>query len=313
MSRPRRPLFLLALIAFATTACSPAPAPEPTPALAPLPTDTTEPTPNATHRAGLRASSYGPAEPFPDSNYWAATSAAFAASLEDAQPALIWIIGEIEFTDSGGDVRLKFPAPTDAPDDPHILYSHEDLSETYLSRFDAAGLRVWLQVEPGNADVPTLIDLVLSRYGSHPCVAGFGVDLEWYHWSLDNDEGSAVSDAETAAWSEQVRAFNPDYELFLKHWEVEKMPPSYREGLLFLDDSQEFDSLDDMLDEFDAWGAAFAPAPVGFQFGYEADQAWWGQIADPPAAISKAIFERIPNAREVYWVDFTMEQLWPRE
>ncbi len=263
-------------------------------------------------RAGLRASSYGPSEPFPAADYWAEASAEFAASLENAAPALIWIIGEIEFGDAGGDVRLKFPAPEETPIDEHVLFGDADLTESYLSQFDETGVQVWLQVEPGDADIAELIELVIGRYGGHPCVVGFGVDLEWYGWSPENDAGTAASDAEAQIWSEQVRAYNSDYKLFLKHWEIEKMPPSYRAGLLFLDDSQGFDSLDSMLDEFQVWGEAFATGDVAFQFGYEVDQIWWGQMENPAKVISQAINSRVSNASEFYWVDFTMQQIWPR-
>jgi hypothetical protein len=91
------------------------------------------------------------------------------------------------------------------------------------------------------------------------------------------------------------------------------MPPTYRSGILFLDDSQEFPSLGSMAAEFTGWGEAFAPSPVGFQFGYEADQAWWGRLANPPLEIGQEILARVPNATDLYWVDFTMEQVWPRE
>ena len=78
------------------------------------------------------------------------------------------------------------------------------------------------------------------------------------------------------------------------------MPSSYRQGLAFISDSQEFTSLEQMLADFEAWGKAFAPAPVGFQFGYPADGAWWRKLADPPAAIGKAILARIPNTSDLY-------------
>jgi hypothetical protein len=54
------------------------------------------------------------------------------------------------------------------------------------------------------------------------------------------------------------------YLLFLKHWLIEKMPPTARTGLVFIDDSQGHGSLQAMVDEFALWGQAFAPAPVGF-------------------------------------------------
>ncbi len=89
------------------------------------------------------------------------------------------------------------------------------------------------------------------------------------------------------------------------------MPPSYRQGLAFISDSQEFTSLEQMLADFEAWGKAFSASPVGFQFGYTPDGAWWRKLADPPAAIGNAILARIPNTSDLYWVDFTMQEIWP--
>ena len=122
-----------------------------------------------------------------------------------------------------------------------------------------------------------------------------------------------MTDAEAQVWSERARSYNSDYEIFVKHWLVEKMPPTYRDGMMFLDDSQGFASLEEMTNEFEAWGKAFAPAPVGFQYGYSSDEEWWGEFSDPPGDIGQALLDRIPNATDLYWVDFTAEQIWPQE
>jgi hypothetical protein len=89
------------------------------------------------------------------------------------------------------------------------------------------------------------------------------------------------------------------------------MPPSFRTGLLFIDDSQEFPSLEAMAAEFQAWGRRFDPSPVGFQFGYEADRVWWAGLSDPPAAIGGALRGSIPNLYSLIWVDFTLREVFP--
>jgi hypothetical protein len=169
---------------------------------------------------------------------------------------------------------------------------------------------VWLQIEPFFADVDEQIHLVLARYRHHPSVVGIGIDVEWYR-STNPDEGQAVTDAEATRWLGIARQYNPKYRLFLKHWLIEKMPPTVREGLLFVDDSQILPSLDAMVDEFAQWGRAFAPAPVAFQYGYPSDRPWWIRLSDPPRAIGEAILARVPNARGLYWVDFTVSEIWP--
>ena len=155
-----------------------------------------------------------------------------------------------------------------------------------------------------------LIDLLYQQYGHHPSVIGFGVDDEWYRKDISRT-GKPITDAEAAAWVAQVRTKNPADLVLVKHWLIEKMPPTYRDGLVFVDDSQGHGSLANMVDEFSAWGAAFAPAPVGFQFGYQSDKSWWSTLADPPRDIGNALLSRNPNTRDLLWVDFTAYDIWP--
>jgi len=302
ISRPCAALLLAGFLALCFSACAikTTPVPKPQTAL----------------RAGLRSSPYGPKNGFPAADYWLSSARSMASRFDGAVPALVWIVGTMESTegtepedDFTGRIKLSFPSP--GGEFPNIVFSDTDANEAYLEQFDRNGFKVWLQVEPANANVETLIKLVMDRYGKHPCVIGFGIDVEWHHWSRQNNEGVEVSDAQAQAWSERLRSYDPSYQLFLKHWLESKMPSSYRQGLAFINDSQEFTSLEQMLADFEAWGKAFATAPVGFQFGYPGDGAWWRELADPPAAIGKAILARIPNTSDLYWVDFTMQEIWP--
>jgi hypothetical protein len=43
------------------------------------------------------------------------------------------------------------------------------------------------------------------------------------------------------------------------------------------------------------FGKNFAPASVGFQYGYPNDQVWWGKLQNPPADIGNAILAAAPN------------------
>jgi hypothetical protein len=252
--------------------------------------------------AGFRFSTYGP-DYDPGPSYWAGVGQQMAARFSDAIPEAIWIVGKLH----GEGTLLSFPAATD---DPLIQVSETDGNEETLALFDRIGLRVWLQVEPGNAPVDELIHKMLARYGHHPCVIGVGVDVEWYR-STDKPEGQAVTDEEALAWLAAARAHDPEYRLFLKHWEIEKMPPTVREGIFFVDDSQIFPSLDAMVEEFVQWGRAFAPSPVGFQYGYPSDRHWWEQLEDPPTDIGRRILDSVPNTEGLYWVDFTVLEVFP--
>ncbi|HVR43070.1 MAG TPA: GDSL-type esterase/lipase family protein [Thermoanaerobaculia bacterium] len=252
--------------------------------------------------AGFRWSAYGP-EWDPGPEYWGLVGLEMARRFPGAVPETIWIVGKL----NGRGTLLNFPV--DARD-PLISGSPTDANEATLSLFDRLGFRVWLQVEPGHASVEELIDLVMSRYGHHPSVVGFGVDVEWFR-STERPEGEPVGDAQARAWRQAVQKHAPHYRLFLKHWETGKMPPTEREGLLFVDDSQILPGLEAMVAEFARWGETFWPAPVAFQYGYESDRPWWSRFDDPPGEIGRAILRAVPNARGLYWVDFTAIELFP--
>lgn len=252
--------------------------------------------------AGVRYSSYGPPSD-PGAPYWADTARAMAGNFSGAVPQVVWIVG----TREGSGTHLNFPGQSD---DPHIMFSDADANEQALSLFDAMRGQVWLQVEPGEASVETLIDILLERYGHHRCVIGVGVDVEWVgagHKGI----GTPVSDELARSWVAAVRAHDSDYALFLKHWLTSHMPPTERDGIMFIDDSQNLDSLDTMVSEFKVWGKTFAPAPVGFQYGYASDRKWWRALDNPPVDIGNAFLDAIPNAKGLYWVDFTLFEVFP--
>jgi hypothetical protein len=226
-----------------------------------------------------------------------------AARFPGATPEAIWIVSRVK----GEGTQLNFPAPAGVPG---VEGTAEDGNEAALTLFDELGFRVWLQVEPSFVPVERLIHLVLERYAHHRCVVGFGVDVEWYR-SFTPDEGQAVTDAEAAAWLAAVRTHNPAHRLFLKHFQADKMPPTVRDGLLFIDDSQIYPSLDALVDEFAEWARTFAPAPVAFQYGYLSDRHWWSTLDDPPGEIGKRILEVAPNTAGLFWVDFSVLEVFP--
>ena len=210
-----------------------------------------------------------------------------------------------------GNCWAHFPQPATGTW-PNVNWDDVDLFESTFDAFDASGVKVWLQVEPARCDVPMLIDLMYQQYGHHPSVIGFGVDVEWYRKDLSRT-GKPVTDAEAQAWVAQTRTHDAADLVLVKHWLTEKMPPTYRAGLVFVDDSQGHGSLSAMVNEFSAWGQTFAPAPVGFQYGYQSDKTWWSTLPDPPRDIGNALLSAIPNTRDLVWVDFTAYDIWPPE
>lgn len=261
-------------------------------------------------RAGLRSSTYGfGSGNFPDSSWWFNATNDMAARFSGASPTVIWILG---YTTNNG-CYLGFPNPTPGTSYDKIFFASTDRNEAYLNAFDKNGIKVWLQIEPGNADIPTLIDLVLNRYKHHSCIIGFGVDVEWYRESEKPGWGMPVTDNEAEVWEQKVKSYNQDYKLFLKHWDRDWMPPSYRGDIVFLSDSQDLSSLNAMINEFTTyWANYFKPSNVGFQVGYKSDKTWWSTLADPPKNIGDEILKKSTNTTDLFWVDFTAYDIWPK-
>lgn len=260
-------------------------------------------------RAGLRSSTYGFSS-FPDTTWWFNATTDMASRFSGASPAVIWILG---YTTNDG-CYLNFPNPTPGTSYTKIFFGNKDANESYLNYFDKNGIKVWLQVEPGFADILTIIDLVLNQYGHHSSIIGFGVDAEWYKTSAANNyEGEAVTDAEAEAWSIKIKSYNENYLLFTKHWLISKMPPTFRNDIVFVDDSQIFPNMQSMINEFKDWSQAFAPAKVAFQYGYVSDKPWWENLADPPKNIGDEILNKCPNVSDLFWVDFTAYDIWSED
>lgn len=253
--------------------------------------------------AGFRYSVYG-ARNTPDTKeYWQSVADRMAGLFPGTQPECIWIVGTLK--EQG--CFLNFPANTDHP---LIFSSEQDYYEEFLNFFDQKGMRVWLQIEPGMAPVEELLHLVLNQYSHHASVVGIGIDVEW-HKSTVGSEGEPVTDEDALAWLKIAHEYNPDYQLLLKHWLVEVMPPSVRENVYFISNSQMLPSLQFMVEEFSRWGQAFAPSKVGFQIGYRSDKNWWSNFNNPAKTIGEALLNNIPNLGGLYWVDFTAIEAFP--
>jgi hypothetical protein len=255
--------------------------------------------------AGVRSSNYG-IKPFPEPVAWQKAIDAMKSRFPGATSGAIWIVGELKRPTT---CRLFFPS--DGKAYPNVEFSETDKHEEFLSHFDKTGTKVFLQVEPAQADLPTLIDLVLGRYKHHPCVIGFGVDVEWYRESDRPGWGIPVDDETARQWEARVKEHNPTYRLFLKHWELNWMPKTYRGDIVFIDDGQEVKSLDELLDAFqNRWADHFYPSPVFFQIGYNSDKPWWQNLDNPPQTIGRAIAQRVKQSCGIIWVDFSLRDVF---
>ena len=267
--------------------------------------------------AGFRSSRVMPGK-FPKPEYWSKVCNSMADKFDKASPAGVWIVSTYY---GNGECHLHFPNPGDK-NYKNISFSSYDKNEPYLDRFDTTGVKVWLQVESGDADIDTLIDLVMERYGDHECVIGFGVDAEWFYNSEENNNtGRAITNKEAQRWEKHTREYDQDYTLTLKHWESSHMPPDYRGDIVFINDSQDFPDLQSMVNEFKNWGNYFSDNPVIYQFGYDndvtgddkTDKDWWGDFDDPVQKIGQKLFKEIDNCLGIYWVDFTIKDVFPPE
>ena len=257
--------------------------------------------------AGVRSSSYG-IKPFPEPAAWQSAIAAMTSRFEGSTACAVWLVGVM--AKKPRYAHLDFPA--NGPACPNVEFDSVDKHERYLDYFDKSGAKIFLQVEPANADVPTLIDLVLGRYKHHACVIGFGVDVEWNRASDKPKTGLEVDDATARAWEARVKFHNPAYRLFLKHWDKRWMPPTYRGDIVFVDDSQIFPDMESMVKEFsESWAPAFYPNLVMFQVGYNSDKPWWSKLADPPKTLGDAIRARVKQNLGIIWVDFSLRDVLP--
>jgi hypothetical protein len=247
-------------------------------------------------------------------HYWINTAGTITSSFAGATPSGVFIIGLIQgdVPANSTDVLLQFPGT----DGNHILYSAVDTVESYLDEFDKAGTKIWIQVESADADVSSLIDIIFTRYGSHPCIIGFGLDGEWYKYSSYSDPdtpGQPFTNAEQTAWVNKLHTYNANYKLFLKHWRPEHMPTSNNTSVVYVSDNAQFADYADMMTKFETWGSTFSTRNVAFQVGYPYDEVnvWSALMPDPMAQIGADLFANISNCVGVYWVDFSIMNVYP--
>jgi hypothetical protein len=188
--------------------------------------------------------------------------------------------------------------------------AHKGLSaeehEAYLSHMDKAGVTVFLEVFPFKGDdVPAMIDQWLGKFSHHTCVAGLGIELEYY---------GKATDSLTKVWDEKVKSHRPAYRLFLRHYSPSFMPPVYRGkgDLLFIDDASE-GTIAELNKGFADWANHFYPTACAFQLGYPADEdgmngskesGWW-KLKDPIRDWGNGILPLIRHADQelgLIWV-----------
>ena len=283
----------------------------------------TDPIPKRTDGArwaGIRASSYGLEDSF--GSYPGITDMlSFGAKMESCYSGstgtYILIVGVVD--EDTWACHLDFPLSKEIP---NAFGSDYDFFEDYLNAFDNAGYSVWLQVEPGNADLVELAKEVMNRYSNHSCVKGFGIDVEWYQPEGKNGRGTPLDKATAAKVLSAVRKYNNNYTVFIKHWIADYLTEGDPvNGFIYIDDSQGFragknyTAVEKMCNDFADWAETFAPCPVMFQIGYVSDKnRVWGSMENPAEQAGKAIIDEckdrgLTNDIGIIWVDFTLKEV----
>jgi hypothetical protein len=260
--------------------------------------------------AGVRSSGYG-IRPFPSAEGWNAAMKAMAGHFPGSTPVAIWIVGRLNSQSTG--MTLEFPHPNDGVDyGPLVSFSDEDKHEPYLKYFDSKGIKVFLQVEPGFADVDTAIDLVMKRYRRHRSVIGFGIDVEWFKNARSDAPNAVATDALVKGWDAHLKSYKRRYRFFVKHFRVEDLPSTYRGDVVFVNDSQQFKNSEEFLAEFKEFAEFFYPNTVMFQVGYRADKSWWEAAAAPiPKTLGEQLAAQTRQPCGIIWVDFTLRDVLP--
>lgn len=257
--------------------------------------------------AGVRCSTYG-IEPFPTVEEWDKYAAHMQSSFEGSSGSYIWIVGYVEGNGAKKQCVLNFPI------DKKIEYVTDfpmDMNEDFLTMADEKGYSVWLQVEPGDADIVELAGAVMSHYKNHKCVKGFGIDVEWYHPGGTDGYGVPLTDEIAEQIDKKIKKVDRRFNYFVKHWDEEWLPPTYRSDMIFVNDSQGHKSLQSMKYEFDSWAEHFAPNTVMYQIGYQADKRIWSKFDKPEVQLGEYLSKDLADNQNlgIIWVDFSLREV----
>ena len=254
--------------------------------------------------AGCRSSRYG-IRPFPTDAEWISYAEKIKGLFPGSTPAFIWIVGCIG---NNGHCYLNFPLGEPME---KASGSPVDRNESFLTLCDEKGCQVWLQVEPGDADIVTLASRTLTRYSHHPSVRGFGVDVEWYKCANTKGYGTPLTDDVAEALDQAAKKVDRRFTCFVKHWDKKWLPKTYRSDMIFVNDSQGHSSLASMRNEFKRWADYFAPNTVIYQIGYKADAKIWEPLEQPVKALGDLFATGVQTNQTcgIIWVDFTLRRV----
>lgn len=208
-----------------------------------------------------------------------ADSWATAASLYGGDSGIVDLV--VAQADGNGKVSLSFPLQNVGS-----IYNSSpvDSAEPYLEKFDAQGLGVILSIQPLNASIPGLIDMILAQYGRHKCVIGINVDLEWKNSGVPQ----YVSNSERDSWLYEIKKYGPDLKLFLTYYGDHTHFPDDTSGLVVLFDGEK-NTQTNLLNKYSDLAKYYGT--VGIYTGYSS--------SSPPAASNDDILKAVPNTKYI--------------
>ncbi|MDH3277152.1 MAG: hypothetical protein OEL77_02845 [Nitrosopumilus sp.] len=266
--------------------------------------------------AGFRSTSYGDYTQWghdqSDPAYWTSVAQQMSAKFPNSTPGGVLVVGTVDGDPSSAtNTFMPFPAP--AGSYPNVTFGTNDDLEPLLDAYDAAGLKIYLQVEPADADVSMLMDLVMNQYQHHSSVIGFGVDVYTFKHIQNPGTGTALTDSEVNTWATQVQTFDPDYELVLTHWDSSYLSNARPDNAMFVTNTAYMSSLSEATGEYISWVDSFGTSKVGFNIGDPSDMFWWNPLTDPASEMIDPVIAARPNAEigGIFWVDISVLEEFP--
>jgi hypothetical protein len=159
-----------------------------------------------------------------------------------------------------------------------------DLAEPYLQEFDRDGQKVILSIQPGHADLPRLMEILLTRYGHHQNIIGVNVDLEW----KKTGKANYTSNDERDIWLNTIKKYNPKLKLFLTYFMDHTHFPDDTKDLVILFDG-ETDTQSNILKEYKKLASHFES--VGIYTGYPSNL--------PQTVSSNRVLSAVPKTKYI--------------
>jgi hypothetical protein len=227
-------------------------------------------------------------------------------SMADLWPGAQQMIFMTASTVVKGGSKMEFPA--DGKSKPKVSFGTADALEKYLAHFDDVGIKAYLILRPGLADVADLIGLTMDRYKQHKSLAGIDVSIMYIDQPDPNKywEGRKVTDAEGEAWEKKVKSYGEDKNLVLMHWDEAVMPPAYKGSIIFGDESSEATIAELTAEYKNTWAPRLAPNLSFFFIGAEEDRTAhgnWSKLKNPPKEFGEAVAAAVPTDMGIFWID----------